>query len=95
MIGRKVAQHVTTVVVLRDLLVGDRGNPVIVVFEPSTVLLRLDEREVMAAMQITGMYENTMKFVHRRWWSLLFIVQELGQVDGEGELVAVVDLTSA
>lgn len=34
--------HVTTIVVLGDLLVSDRDDPIVIVLEPPSVLLGLD-----------------------------------------------------
>jgi hypothetical protein len=86
--------HVTTIVVLGDLLVGDRDDPIVIVLEPPSVLLGLDQGEVMASVQIPRMHEHTVQLVDLVLFAFIgFGIQELGEVDLKRELVAVVDLS--
>lgn len=85
--------HLSTVVVFEYLLVRDRRHTVVVEFVPSSVLCRLDKSKVVTSVKIARVNEHTVKLVnvgHVR--VALVLVDELGQIDLEGELVPVVDL---
>ena len=52
--------HLPSVVVLQDLFVSDGSHPVIVKLEPTSIFLRLDQCEVVSAVQIPGMDQYTV-----------------------------------
>lgn len=82
----------SSVVVLENLLVGDGGDSVVVVLEPLSVLLRLDQGEVVSAVKVSGVDEDSVKLVDVVVVSLGVLVEVLSEVELEGELVTVVDL---
>ena len=85
--------HLSTIVVFKNLFVGDRGDTVIVKFVPPSVLGRFDEGKVMTTVEITRVNKHTVKFVHMGCVGVaLVLIDEFCQVDREGEFVAVVDL---
>jgi hypothetical protein len=94
-VGRRRADDLASVVVLEDLLVGDRRDAVVVVLEPLSVLLRLDEGKVVTAVEVAGMDEDTVELVLVVLGEVGSFVEVLGQVDLEGVLVSVVNLRNA
>jgi hypothetical protein len=53
-------QGFSTIVLLKNLLVGDRRHSVIVEFKPSCFAVGFDEGKVMPTMEITRVDENTV-----------------------------------
>jgi hypothetical protein len=93
MLGHQTIDRVATIIVLEDLFVRHWCHAIIVELEPPSVLLGLDERKVVPAVQVARVDEDTVQVIPvvlvlggRR------VVQELAEVDGEGEFVAVIDL---
>jgi hypothetical protein len=83
-VGRRRADDLASVVVLEDLLVGDRRDAV-----------RLDEGKVVTAVEVAGMDEDTVELVLVVLGEVGSFVEVLGQVDLEGVLVSVVNLRNA
>jgi hypothetical protein len=73
-------EHISTVVVLQDLLVGDRGNTIVIELEPSSVFLGFDQGEVVSTVEITRVDQDTM-LVHVRHGLISLLVEVLGEVD--------------
>lgn len=88
----KTIEWLSTVVLLKNLAIGDGRDAVIVELQPPSVVVRLDEREVVTTMKITGMYEDTVELVHPWLGPVRCLVQEFTQVDFEWELVTIIDL---
>jgi hypothetical protein len=60
---RNAIEDFAAVILLKDLAVCHRRDPVIVELEPPASGIRFDTSEVMSAMEIPGVNEHTMKFV--------------------------------
>lgn len=60
---RYTVQGFAAIILLQNLSVCDRSNSIVVKFEPSRFAVRFDESEVMAAMYISGMNQNSVQFV--------------------------------
>ena len=56
----KAVVQIATVIVLCDLLVSDRYDPIVIVLEPPAVLLGLDQSKVVTTVQITRMDEHSV-----------------------------------
>lgn len=63
---RDTIQRLTTIILLQHLTVSHRRHPIVVKLEPSGLVIRLDESEVVTAMEITRVDEHTMKLVDPR-----------------------------
>lgn len=59
----KTVQHVSAIIVFQDLLVCDGRNSVIIKFVPATILFRFDESEIVAAVKITRVHEDTVELI--------------------------------
>lgn len=59
-------QRLATIVLFQHLTIRHRRHPVVVKLEPSCVVIRLDESEVVAAVEITRVYKHTVKLVDPR-----------------------------
>lgn len=93
LVGSQAVYDITSIVVLQYLSIGNRGHTVIVILEPSTFLVRFDERKVMTTVQITGMDQDTIELVNLgRPTFRGSLVQELGEIDRVREFMTVVDL---
>jgi hypothetical protein len=90
--GDQAVEHIPAIVVLEDLLVCHRRHSVVVKLEPPAVLLRLDERKVVSAVEVARVHENAMQLVVVRDRTVRRLVEELFEVDRERELVSVIDL---
>jgi hypothetical protein len=79
-------------VVLEDFAIRDGDDAVIVEAEPASVGRRLDENEVVTAVNVTGMDEDAMQLVEVRFGAIGALGEVGLDVDLERELVTVVDL---
>jgi len=86
--GRKLS----SVVVLENLLVGNRSDSVVVVLEPLSILLGLDESEIVTAVEISSVNEDSVKLVDVVVVSFSVLVEVGSEVELEGKLVSIVDL---
>lgn len=91
----QAVEHVASKVVLGDLLVRDRSDAIIIEFEPSFVLGRLNEGKVMASVQVARVYEHAVELVDEWLGAFGGGINKLVEVNGEWELEAIVDLASA
>ena len=85
-------ERLTTIVLLKDLSVSDGGNSIVIELEPSSLPIRFDESEVVTAVQITRVNQDTMKLVDPGLGPVCRVVEEFVKVNLEREFVAVVDL---
>ena len=60
-------QWLSAIVLFQNLPVRHRCHPIVVKFEPPGVPIWFDECEVMSTMEVTGVYEDTMKLVFPRF----------------------------
>jgi hypothetical protein len=81
-----------TIVIFEDLLVCHGRNAIIVKLEPSSLSIGLDKSKVVSAVQIARVDEDAVQAVEVRFGPVRGLVQELLEVDFEGELVSIVDL---
>ena len=85
-------QWLTTVVLLENFAVSDGCHTIVVELQPSRLPVGLDECEVMTAMQVTRVHKDTVELVHPRLRLVCSVIEELAEVNLEGELMAIVDL---
>lgn len=61
--GHNAVQCLATIVLFQYFTVSHRRHPIVVELEPSSLVIRLDESEVVTAVEITRVDEYTMKLV--------------------------------
>ena len=82
----------STIVLFQNLPVRHRCHPTIIKFEPLGTSIWFDESVVMSMVEVTRMYEYTVKFVLPGFGPVGRLVEEFIEVDFEGELKAIIDL---
>ena len=85
-------QNFTAVVLLKHLPVRNRGYTIVVELQPSRLAVRFNEGEIVTPVQISGVYEYTMKFVYPRLCLVRSLVQELSKVYFKGKFMSIIDL---
>lgn len=86
--------HLTAEVFFEDLPISDGCYAVVVELEPPCLAIRLDQGEVVSAMEVARVHEHAVQLVHPGVCPVRSLVEELAQVNFEGELVAIIDLGS-
>ena len=85
-------QWLPAIVFLQNLPVRHRSHPIVVKIEPPGLPIWFDEREVVSTMEVTRVYEDTVKLVFPRFGPVSRLVKEFIEVDFKGEFEAIVDL---
>lgn len=91
---QKTVQNFSAIILFENFFICHRSNSVVVELQPPSIPVGLDESEIVAAMQISRVDENTMQLVYPVL--ILFgdsLVNIVCKVDFKGELVSVVDLS--
>ena len=91
-LGDNTVQRLPTVVLLQNLPVCHRRHPIVVEFEPPSIPVWFDEGEVVSAVEVTRVYEYTVKLVFPRFGPVGRLVEEFVKINLEGEFEAIVDL---
>ena len=91
-LGDNAIQRLSTVVLLQNLPIRHRCHTIVVEFKPPGLPIRLDESKVVSTVEVTGVYEYTVKLVLRGFGPVGRLVEEFVEVDLEGEFEAIIDL---
>ena len=85
-------QRIPAIIFLQHRVVHYRRNPVIVKFEPPGFQIWPDESKVAAALIVTGVNEDTVKFVLPGFGPVSRLVEEFVEVNFKWVFEAIADL---
>lgn len=90
-----VDQSFSAVILFEDFSIGDGDYSIVVEAEPSSIGSWLDENEVVTAVDVSRVNENSVKLVEMRFALVRFRVEVRRKVDLVREFVSIVDLIIA
>jgi len=85
-------QRLSTIVFPQHLPVRYRRHSLVIEFEPPAMPIRFDESEIMSAVEIAGVCDDTVKSILPGLRPVGSLIEETVKVNFEGEFEAIVDL---
>ena len=88
----EAVDRLSSIILFEHLAIRNGRDAIIVELEPAGLTIGLDQREVVATVQVPRVNKDTVQSVYPRLRPVSSFIEELPEVNLEGKFVTVVDL---